>query len=66
MSHASETLERTAAAEPGAEAPRSALDGVGNVSVSLNEGEATVEFERSQAGREDIRAAIEDAGYDAA
>ena len=43
-----------------------ALEGVTKVSVSLNEGEATVEFESSQVGREDLRAAIEDAGYDAA
>ena len=43
-----------------------ALDGVGNVSVSLKEGEATVEFEGSRVRREELRAAIEDAGYDAA
>ena len=43
-----------------------ALDGVSKVSVSLEKGEATVEFEGSRVRREDMHAAIEDAGYDAA
>ena len=43
-----------------------ALDGVGNVSVSLNDAQATVEFEGNRVSVDDMRAAIEDAGYDAA
>ena len=43
-----------------------ALDGVGNVSVSLNDAQATVEFESGRVSVDDMRGAIEDAGYDAA
>lgn len=43
-----------------------ALPGVGKVEVSLEKGEATVEFDPAQVTRERLTAAIEDAGYDAA
>ena len=42
------------------------LDGVGEVSVSLENGEAKVEFDRERVKPEALRSAIEDAGYDAA
>ena len=43
-----------------------ALDGVGKVDVSLERGEATVEFDATRVKLEDLHAAIEDAGYDVA
>ena len=42
------------------------LEGVGNVSVSLESEEAKVEFDSTRIKPEALRAAIEDAGYDAA
>jgi copper chaperone len=42
------------------------LDGVGEVSVSLENAEAEVEFDRERVKPEALRSAIEDAGYDAA
>lgn len=42
------------------------LEGVGKVAVSLENGEASVEFDRARVKPEALRAAIEDAGYDAA
>ena len=41
-----------------------ALDGVGNVDVSLERGEAAVEYDGARVTAEDLTAAIEDAGYD--
>ncbi len=41
-----------------------ALDGVGKVDVSLDRGEATVEYDRARVTRDALTAAIEDAGYD--
>ena len=43
-----------------------ALDGVGRVGVSLERGEATVEFDRARVATADLRTAIEDAGYEVA
>lgn len=43
-----------------------ALDGVGKVDVSLANAEAKVEFDRARVSEDALRAAIEDAGYDAA
>ena len=40
------------------------LDGVEKVDVSLERGQASVEFDAARVGEEDLRAAIEDAGYD--
>jgi len=40
------------------------LGGVAKVDVSLERGEATVEFDRARVQETDLRAAIEDAGYD--
>ena len=42
------------------------LEGVENVSVSLDNQEAEVEFDRDRVTADALRAAIEDAGYDAA
>lgn len=42
------------------------LEGVGTVSVSLEKEEAQVEFDSGCVKPEALRAAIEDAGYDAA
>jgi copper chaperone len=42
------------------------LDGVGEVSVSLENGEAEVKFDLERVKPEALRSAIEDAGYDAA
>lgn len=42
------------------------LDGVAKVGVSLERGEAAVEFDRARVSVEDLRGAIEDAGYDVA
>lgn len=42
-----------------------ALDGVGRVEVSLERGEAQVEHDPDRASPADLRAAVEDAGYDA-
>ena len=44
----------------------SGLDGVATVGVSLDRGEATVEFDGARVAESDLRAAIEDAGYDVA
>lgn len=43
-----------------------ALSGVRHVEVSLEEGDATVSFDPALVGEEALRAAIEDAGFDAA
>ena len=40
------------------------LDGVGTVEVSLERGEASVEYAPERVGMSDLRAAVEDAGYD--
>ena len=40
------------------------LHGVEKVDVSLDRGEATVEFDAAEVGEEDLQAAIEEAGYD--
>jgi copper chaperone len=40
------------------------LDGVGRVEVSLERGEASVAFDAAKVEKEDLRAAVEDAGYD--
>ena len=40
------------------------LEGVEKVDVSLEKGEASVAFDAAKVEREDLRAAIEDAGYD--
>ena len=42
-----------------------ALDGVGKVAVSLERGEASVEYAPERVQVSDLREAIEDAGYDA-
>ena len=42
-----------------------ALSGVGEVSVSLDEARATVSFDAERISREQLCAAIEDAGFDA-
>jgi len=42
-----------------------ALPGVGKVEVSLEKGEAAVEFDVALVSREQLTAAIEDAGFDA-
>lgn len=42
-----------------------ALPGVGKVEVSLEKGEAAVEFDAALVSREQLTAAIEDAGFDA-
>ena len=42
------------------------VKGVGKVDVSLPEGSARVEFDPSIATREQLRAAVESAGFDAA
>ena len=42
------------------------LDGVGKVDVSLQRGEATVEYAPERVAESQLRAAIEDAGFDAA
>ena len=42
------------------------VKGVGKVDVSLPEGSARVEFDPSVANREQLRAAVESAGFDAA
>jgi len=42
-----------------------ALPGVASVDVSLEAGEARVGFDPAQVGLADLRAAIEDAGFDA-
>ena len=42
----------------------SALDGVGKVAVSLERGEAAVEFDEKRVSESDLSAAIEEAGYD--
>ena len=42
----------------------SALEGVGKVDVSLERGEAAVEFDRARVAESDLTAAIEDAGYE--
>ena len=42
------------------------VKGVGKVDVSLPEGSARVEFDPSIADREQLRAAVESAGFDAA
>ena len=41
-----------------------ALDGVGKVDVSLERGEAAVEYDGTRVTTDDLTAAIEDAGYD--
>ena len=41
------------------------LPGVGSASVSLEQGEATVEFESSKVTREALKNAIDDAGFEA-
>jgi copper chaperone len=41
------------------------VNGVGKVDVSLQQGEAIVEFDPGLAQREQLRAAIESAGFDA-
>ena len=41
-----------------------ALDGVAKVAVSLERGEAAVEFDRKRVAESDLSAAIEDAGYE--
>ena len=41
-----------------------ALDGVGRVDVSLERGEAAVEFDRGRVAESDLTNAIEDAGFD--
>ena len=41
-----------------------ALHGVEKVDVSLERGEALVEFDGAEVADEDLRAAIEEAGYD--
>ena len=41
-----------------------ALDGVGAVDVSLERGEAAVEFDGTRLSKDDLTGAIEDAGYD--
>ena len=43
-----------------------ALGGVDTVEVSLDRGEATVGYDSGRVSRDELRAAIEDAGYDAA
>jgi copper chaperone len=40
------------------------LDGVGKVAVSLERGEAAIEFDRKRVSESDLGAAIEDAGYE--
>ena len=42
------------------------LAGVEKVNVSLAAGEANVEFDPARVSEDDLRAAIEDAGYEAA
>jgi len=42
-----------------------ALPGVGRTEVSLEEKQATVEFDPAQVSREQLLAAVEDAGFDA-
>ena len=41
-----------------------ALDGVGRAEVSLEKNEATVEYEPARVTPDDLKAAIEDAGYE--
>ena len=41
-----------------------AVDGVQDVTVSLEKNQATVVFDDKQAGAADFRGAVEDAGYD--
>jgi copper chaperone len=41
-----------------------AMHGVEKVDVSLERGEASIEFDRAEVAEEDLRAAIEEAGYD--
>lgn len=41
------------------------LDGVKSVDVSLDQAQATVQYEAGQAGPAQIKAAIEDAGFEA-
>ena len=43
-----------------------ALDGVAEVDVSLTDAEATVAFDRARVSENELRSAIEDAGYDVA
>ena len=43
----------------------SALDGVTDVAVSLEAGEAKVQFDSAKVGPDALRSAIEDAGFDA-
>lgn len=43
-----------------------AVDGVSKVDVSLDKAQASVEFDPRRASKDALRAAIEDAGYDAA
>lgn len=43
----------------------SALTGVGTAEVSLEAGEARVTYDPAQVGREALKTAIEDAGFDA-
>ena len=43
----------------------SALEGVAGVDVSLPQGQAVVEFDAAQVSREQLAAAVEDAGFDA-
>ena len=40
------------------------LDGVQKVDVSLEKGEASIAFDAARVQQEDLRAAVEDAGYD--
>lgn len=42
-----------------------ALDGVARVDVSLEQKQAVVEFDAAKATRDQLKAAIEDAGFDA-
>ncbi len=42
-----------------------ALDGVAKAEVSLDKGEAAVEFDAAKVTREQLAGAIEDAGFDA-
>jgi len=42
-----------------------AVDGVSKVDVSLEKAQASIEYDPKRATRELLRAAIEDAGYDA-
>lgn len=43
-----------------------ALDGVAKAQVSLEDGQAVVEFDAAKLTRDQLKAAVEDAGFDAA